>query len=423
MNEDFLHFIWKYKLYQPELFSTDGQPIQVIHPGIKNTDGGPDFFNAKIKIDGTLWAGNVEIHQSEHEWYQHQHHLDPGYNNVILHVVAKQNKHTINASNRKVTVCSLPIPQALEQRYQTLLTNDNWIACEEAISSVTPLTLNQWLDRLLIERLENKSELINELLASTKNNWDQVFFVLLARSFGFGVNGLPFEIMARQTPLSVLLKHSNSLFQVEALLFGQAGFLSKLSPPDAHIRDLKKEYDFLRSKYQLQPINSSMWKFLRLRPVNFPTIRIAQLASFICQTKGHFESLFTLNNTQNRLSTLQTEASAYWSTHYLPGKKSAKTERKTLGKQSKLRIIYNTIIPYLFIYYSKHSNEEQKEKIIDYLYQQPAEKNRIVNKWAELNLVAENEAQAQALLHLKYNYCNHKKCLNCRIGHEVLCKN
>jgi hypothetical protein len=422
MNEVFLQYAWQHKIYHPELVSSEGQTIEVIHPGIKNTDGGPDFFNAKIKIDGTLWAGNVEIHQNADEWYQHQHHTDAAYNNVILHVVKQSSKETLNSNNRKIPVCELKINDNIRQKYQQLYFNDQWIACEHAIKNVSSFELNQWLDRLLIERLESKSQLINELLKSTKNDWDQIFFILLSRSFGFGINGLPFEMMARQTPLNILLKHTNNLFQLEALLFGQAGFLTTPKYEDEYTLELQKEYNFLKAKYQLSSIEQHLWKFLRLRPVNFPTVRIAQLAHLIYLTKGSFDQLLLVKEKFSSFNKLIISTSDYWLSHYQLGHLSKKVSTKILGKQSQHRIIYNTIVPYLFIYTAKHKQEDQKEKIIDYLYQQPTEKNKTIDKWAEIGIVSESEANAQALIHLKNNYCDHKKCLNCHIGFQVLCK-
>ena len=422
MNEDLLQYAWQHKSYQPELLSSEGQSIEVIHPGIKNTDGGPDFFNAKIKIDGTLWAGNVEIHLNDNDWYKHNHHLDSAYDNVILHVVNQTSTDTLNSKNRKIPVCKLHMSKEFVQRYQKLNSNKQWVACEHTITAVNHFELNQWLDRLLIERLEDKSKLINSLLESNKNNWDQVFFILLARSFGFGLNGLPFELMARQTDLKILLKHADNLFQLEALLFGQSGFLNPLKETDDYAIELQKEYHFLKTKYNLKHIDRHLWKFLRLRPVNFPTIRIAQLANLIHVTKGQFDNLLKLDKSSNPLSDLTIDTSNYWLSHYQLGISSKKESKKTLGKQSLSRIIYNTIIPYLFIYAVKHNQEDQKEKIIDYLYHQPTERNNIIDKWAEIGVISENEAQAQALIHLKNIYCNNRKCLNCHIGHQVLCK-
>ncbi len=422
MNEDFLHFIWQHRLYQPKLVTTTNQAIEVIHPGTKNTDGGPDFFNAKIKVGETLWVGNVEIHKDESEWFLHNHHKDASYNNVILHVVLNRSKETINARQRLVPVCELKFNQKLQQKYQQLYFNEQWIACQHEISKLDSFTLDQWFNRILIEKFESKSQLINNLLKETQNDWDQIFLILLARSFGFGLNGLPFELMARQTPLTVLLKHSSNLFQIEALLFGQAGFLNSDYPNDNYANDLKKEYEFLKIKYSLKPIEEHLWKFLRLRPVNFPTIRIAQLAQLIHQLKGQFASIQNINSQESLVKKLSVKTSEYWESHYKLGKTSSKPSIKKLGKQSCLRIIYNSIIPYLFNYASKHSDETQKEKIIDYLYQQPAEANQIINKWQQAGIECKNEAIAQALIFLKKEYCDRKKCLSCHVGHKVLCK-
>ncbi|TRX71388.1 DUF2851 family protein [Carboxylicivirga sp. M1479] len=422
MNEDFLHFIWQYRLYTPQLSTTDKQSIEVIHPGTKNTDGGPDFFNAKIKIDNTLWAGNVEIHQDEKEWYAHQHHHDSTYDNVILHVIEKKGEKTVNSQNRTIPTFQMQVSNDLQSKYQQLYHNALWVPCANHISKVDKFILQQWIDRLLIERLEQKNELIKGLLQAHQNNWDQVLFILLSRSFGFGINGQPFEMMARQTPLTTLLKHADNLFQIEAILYGQAGFLSKSELNDEYIYSLRKEYKFLKLKYGLNPIKAHLWKFLRLRPGNFPTIRLAQLAMLIHKTHGQFEPLLSIDKSMQQFESLNIETSDYWTTHYKFGSTSKKISKKQLGKASQQRIVYNTILPYLFIYAAKHNNQEQKEKIIDYLYQQVNEKNATLNKWNELGVKSENEAQAQALLFLKKNYCDSKKCLNCQIGHKVLCK-
>lgn len=424
MNEDFLHFIWQHHLYQPNtLLTEDGQSLEIIHPGLKNTDAGPDFFNAKIRLNGTLWAGNIEIHLDEADWYKHRHHQDKSYNNVILHVVSKGKSNTTTTSTgRQVPVWKMIFSKNLTDRYQSLFFNNQWVACEDHLPQMDDFFISQWAGRLLIERLEEKSELINQLLKQENNNWDQVFFILLARSFGFGVNGLPFEIMARQTPLKVLLKHANNLFQLEALLFGQAGLLKSPKKTDDYTISLKNEYHFLAQKYHLKNLEPHLWKFLRLRPSNFPTIRIAQLAMFIYITKGLFEDILKSTCIAKTNETLNINASKYWDTHYQLGKNSTANKIKHLGRSSRQIILYNTIIPYLFVYHSRNNNECEKEKIIEMLYQQPAESNSIVERWKKAGIKINNEGQAQAFIFLKNHYCNHKKCLNCRIGHKVLSK-
>lgn len=423
MSEDFLHYIWQHKLYHPGPHKTkDGQSVEIIHPGTKNTDSGPDFFNAKIKIDNTLWAGNVEIHKDENEWFRHKHHIDAAYNNVILHVVEEASGNTNNANMQEIPVLQLSYSKDIQQRYQQLYFNKNWIPCAHSLKKVDLFKLEQWINRILIEKLEEKSHTVNSLLKASKNNWDQVFFIMLSRSFGFGINGQPFEMMARQTPLTVLLKHADNLFQLEALLFGQAGLLKIVNKKDDYTSALIKEYNFLKTKYRLQPVEEHLWKFLRLRPSNFPTIRIAQLASLIHKTKGQFHVLHDSINISQIIKLLDIKTSSYWESHYRPSTESKRKSKKRIGQQSRKRIFYNTILPYKFIYATKQNNEEIKEKIIDYLYQLPAEKNRILDNWKELGLKIENEAAAQALIFLKNSYCNHKKCLNCHIGHEVLCK-
>nr|WP_321405474.1 DUF2851 family protein [uncultured Carboxylicivirga sp.] len=423
MNEDFLHFIWQNKLFHPQNIKTkDGQKLEVIHPGIKNTDSGPDFFNAKIKLDNTLWAGNVEIHIDETDWFNHGHQNDDAYNNVVLHVVNKFGKTTFTQSGREVPAWEMILSDQLMENYQKLFFNSRWIACEDNLSSLEPTILSQWLDRILIERLEEKSELILQLLSTFKNDWDQIFFILLSRSFGFGINGLPFEMMAKQTPLKILLKHSDNITQIEALLFGQAGFLYLSKSEDDYTKILKKEYDFLSSKYQLKATEPHIWKFAKLRPSNFPTVRLAQLAKLIYQLKGSFETLISNVESKSFIKLLNIQASGYWNNHYQLGKTSEQEKVKHLGKTSAQRILYNTIYPYLFVYFDKNNYQQKKENLLELLYKQRPEKNSILSNWEKRGIEIDNEAQAQALIFLKNHYCNHKKCLNCRIGHKVLSK-
>lgn len=423
MNEDFLHFIWQHKLYKLNDQQTeDGQHLEIIHPGIRNVDSGPDFFNAKVKLDGTLWAGNIEIHINESDWNTHGHQNDHAYDNVILHIVANTELGTHTTTGRDVPVWKIEYSNTIAQQYQSLFFNDRWIPCEHDLQHIDQFYFTQWIDRMLIERLEEKSDLINQLLKTYSYDWDQVFFILLARSFGFGLNGLPFELMAKQTPFKILLKHSDNIQQLEALLFGQAGLLTNLKYTDDYTSALQKEYQFLSFKYQLKPIDAHLWKFLRLRPTNFPTIRIAQLACLLYTSKGVFGRIQHDWDSESFSSIRNIKASEYWDNHFVLGKASENNSIKKLGKTSQQIILYNTIYPYLFEYHNLHNNQYEKDKVIDMLHQKPAEKNAITSKWIELGIEISNEAQAQALIFLKKHYCNHKKCLNCHIGHKVLSK-
>ncbi|MCU4176366.1 DUF2851 family protein [Carboxylicivirga sp. N1Y90] len=422
MHEEFLHFIWQHKLYLADkLITSNGETIEVIHPGHINTDAGPDFFNAKIRINNTLWAGNVEIHLSEDDWLNHQHHTNPAYDNVILHVVNSLGSGTKNSKGNTVPVCRIQFQAQILTRYNNLILNKEWIPCQSVISKVDPFILEQWLERLLIEKLEEKSELIKQLLRSNNNDWDQVFFILLARSFGFSTNGAPFEMMARQTPLKTLLKHADNSFQLEAILFGQGGFLNQKFEGNDYFTKLKKEYSFLSTKYKLKSIQYHLWKFLRLRPSNFPTIRISQLANLIYQTKGQFSELLDMDELI-RFEKKRIIASNYWDTHYTFGKSTKKTEAKSLGSFSKKRILFNTILPYQFVYASYHKQDKLKEKIIELFHKLPSERNRLLSNWKEIGINIEHQAHAQSLIFLKNHYCSHKKCLNCHIGHNVLSK-
>lgn len=422
MTEDFLHYIWKYKAFNvPGLKTLEGEPIQVIKTGEHNKDAGPDFFNARIKIGTTTWAGNIEIHLRSSDWKKHFHNNNGSYENLILHLVYENDEEIIH-SGKPVATAELKglVDKKLLHNYRELMTNRSWIPCSNQINSVSDFTLTNWLERLLVERLERKAKVISELLVLNKNDLEETFYIHLARNLGLKVNSLPFELLAKSLPNSFLGKHKSSLFQVEALLFGQSGLLEK-EFNDEYPNQLKKEYAFLKKKFSLQPVESHLWKFLRLRPVNFPTIRIAQLAALIHQSSGLFSKITEAKDVAQLKKLLQATASEYWDTHYLFDKPSPKKVKK-LGNVAIDNIIINTIVPFMFVYASHRGLERYKDKAISFLTQLKTEKNNIVQKFIDLKLKPLNAADSQSLLELKNEYCNNKKCLNCGIGISILSK-
>ena len=423
MTEEFLHFVWTNRLcYQSGQKSIDGQDIEIIHPGIPNFDAGPDFFNAKIKIGSTLWAGNVEIHVREKEWYSHNHHTDPAYDNVILHVVQEKAKGTINSKGNTVPVLEVKYSDHLLYNYNRLLAKSAFVACEKYLPHISSFEFEQWLERILIEKIESKSADIERYLEFANGDWNEVLYILLARSFGFGVNGEAFEMLARSLPFRILLKHSDNILSIEALLFGQSGLL-ETSLPDDYSNKLRKEYDFLSHKYNLKKLDEGLWRFLRLRPHNFPTVRIAQFAMLIHKFHGSFDIIANDPDLAHMESMLMTGVSDYWKNHYRFGKESSKGSDKILGKASAKLIIANSIVPYIYVFAKHKGDTKLQDKAMDLLTQLPPEKNGIVNKWAEKIFAAKDEAQAQALIYLKNYYCNHKKCLSCRIGRKLIVNN
>ena len=417
-DEAFYHFVWQHKLYRTDNLKTvGGLPIEVIHPGLLNHDAGPDFFNAKVKIDGVLWAGNVEIHTKSSDWNLHQHQHNKAYDNVILHVVAAYNTTAQNTLGNKIPTLILDVNPSVYHQYDTLILEKKTIACSKVLPQINSLFLLNYRDRLVAERLQRKSAQIDIILENTKGDWEAVFFQTLCRNFGFGVNADAFERLGKTLSYKLIAKHRNSILQLEALLIGQAGFLEE-SIEDTYFNALKQEYKFLQAKYQLKPLEKHVWKFLRLRPGNFPTIRLAELAHLM---HHHDSLLHQLISTDNKgLEKLfAAETSEYWKTHYQFGKLSNE-RKKTLGTSAIRTILINTAAPVLFCYGKKKDDEKLSNKALSILEELPAEKNHIIQEWDALGIESKNAYDSQAQLQLYNEYCLHKKCLHCNIGHHFL---
>lgn len=417
MKESILHYIWQFRLFPvQDLKTTDGQTVEIIDPGKPNTDAGPDFFNAKIKIDNTLWAGNIEIHSLSSDWVRHHHTTDKAYDNVILHVVNKADANVFRTNGDSVAQLELAVPDHIRINYDELLREKKWIPCADKIHQVPLFLVNDWKNSLLVERLEQKTEMIETLLSQSNNHWEEAFYVSMARSFGFGTNSEAFERLARSLPMSILAKHKDNIFQLEAMLFGQAGLLEN-TVNDEYQLNLQKEYRFLQSKYQLKPIESSEWKLLRLRPDNFPHVRLSQFAALIHRSTKLFSKIIESDNLQVMRGLFICEVSDYWKKHFLFGKESS-VSGKRLGSKSVDILLINTVFPFLFAYFKKkNSDNDIALKLLELI---PAEKNVIIRKWMELGIGAFSAFDSQALLQLKKKYCDEKKCLRCRIGHKVL---
>jgi hypothetical protein len=421
MNEKFLHYIWQNKLFTShDLLSSDKEDIEIIDVGRRNTDAGPDFFNAKIKIGNKLWAGNVEIHTRSSEWTKHKHTNDKAYDSVILHVVKEIDEAVFRSNGEKIPQLALHYPTSLELSYNNLLDNPYRIACENKITAVPPIILHSFLSSLLTDRLSDKTSAIENLLLINKNNWEEAFYITLARNFGFGTNSLPFELLAKSIPLSCLGKHKDNLLQLEALLLGQAGFLPVNSAKkDNYVCLLEKEYAFLKAKYNLKPLTSEQWKMLRLRPSNFPTVRIAQFAALVYNSTKLFSKIVEQPELDFLATLFASQPSVYWENHYLLNGKTTK-KQKELGKTTIHILLINTVIPFLFAY-GKHINDGAlQDKALALLEKIPAEKNSVVNEWGRLGIHAKNAYESQALIQLKKKYCDEKKCLRCTIGHKIL---
>lgn len=421
MQEDFLHYVWKYRLFdQAELATRSGQPVDVLHPGTHNFDAGPDFFNAKLIMDDTTWAGNIEIHWYASEWNRHGHQFDPAYRNVILHVVYEADEDVSSLEGEKIPVIELKhrISALLIHRYQSFLAGQKWVPCAHLIHEVQPAVVYPFLQRLMVEKLEEKSALIYRALDKNKQNWEQAFFEFLARNFGFGVNALPFQLLAQSIPLQVLGKHKNNLTQIEALLFGQAGMLNDVFE-DEYPLQLQREYQHLRKKFDLEPMSGHLWKYSRMRPANFPTIRIAQLAKLISQSSGLFSKLMEAQDIDRLRSMLDVELENYWLHHYTFGKYATK-KIKSVGERSVDIILVNTVIPFLFVYGKHKQDESMMQLALDFMEKIKPESNHVIKKWEESGIKAYHSGDTQALLYLKKQYCSPKKCLTCGIGNVIL---
>lgn len=421
MSEEFLHYIWKFRLFdQLELETIAGEAIEIVKVGEHNFDSGPDFFNSKIKIGKTLWAGNVEVHINSSDWKKHFHQKDKAYDNIILHVVHNADEQLFRKSGDGIPTIEIKnrIDNKIYQNYLNFKSSSDWIPCEKQINRVPDLIINSTIDRLLLERLERKSTSIVESLKLNKNNWEETFYQHFARNFGFKINAEPFELLAKSIPSIVLAKHKNSLLQIEGLLFGQAGLLDQ-HYEDNYIQQLQNEYVFLKQKFKLQSIGSHLWKYLRLRPVNFPTIRITQFANLIFKSSHLFSKIIETESYEKLKELMNVDVSDYWETHYVIDKVS-KFKTKQLGEEAINNIIINTIVPFLFVYGKQKGDEKYIERALQFLEQIKGEQNSIIKKWAGLKLPVKNAYSTQALLQLKNEYCSKKKCLSCSIGNYLL---
>ena len=423
--EHLLHYVWKHKLFPLKVLqTTQGLPVEVIDPGLQNSNAGPDFFNAKLKIGGTLWVGNIEIHMLASDWLRHGHQGDKSYDSVILHVVGKADTEVARTNGEPIPQLILTCPETVRTHYQELRDADQYPACYPVISSLPKFTIHSWMTALQTERLEQKAISIGTRLEHCNHNWEDAFFITLARNFGFGLNGDAFEAWAELLPLRALDKHRNDLFQIEAFFFGVAGLLeeSDLKPEqedDYHLR-LRREFRYLQRKFEYtQVMDAHQWRFLRLRPENFPSVRLAQLAWLYQHADKLFSRLLEAATLSDVRSLLATRTSAYWESHFNFGRISA-NKVKTMGEKSLDLIVINTIVPFLYTYGLHKADEQMCERATRFLEELKAEDNHIVRLWEAAGLGVTNAADSQALIQLRKEYCEKRKCLFCRFGYEFL---
>lgn len=422
MKEEFLHHIWKYGLFNKnDLVTTNGYPVTLLQTGTQNHHAGPDFFNARVNINGTTWVGNVEIHVFEKEWVRHGHQNDKAYDNVVLHVVYKADGVTLNTAGKEIPVVELNARIARRQidLYRSFQNSKKTIPCEGMLPQVDRILRESWLERMVVERIERKSLGLLDRLQHHKGDWQQTMFEQIAVSFGFKVNAQPMEMLARSIPVKLLAKYKHNRILLEALFFGQAGFLNS-NYSDTYPQLLQNEYAFLSHKHELVPLDMKVWKFGRMRPHNFPTIRLAQLAGLIYETRGLFAQIIDQPDAVKLLSLFDISSSEYWQSHYHFEKINAKVSSGLLGKSSRYGLLINTVVPLLFAYSKNTDNALHQDVGMEILELLPEEKNSVVNKMTEIGFGGGNAARSQALLELKSQYCDDKKCLNCAIGAQLL---
>tara|TARA_B100000949_G_scaffold47660_1_gene41407 strand:- start:5105 stop:6412 length:1308 start_codon:yes stop_codon:yes gene_type:complete len=421
MKEDFLHYVWKFQKFDVgSLYTSNGEILHIKNQGSHNLNSGPDFFNAQIELDGQLWAGNVEIHLKSSDWYAHSHEKDSAYDNVILHVVWEHDTEIYRKDGSVIPTFILKekIPKATIQQYQKLFSKGNkWINCENDFKDLDEFKVENWLERLYLERLQHKQEMLLQELKATQNHWESLLFRVLCKNFGLKVNGSSFFSVAKSIDFSVVKKCSHERQDLEALLMGQAGLLEG-ETEDWYFKTLKRRYEYLKHKFQLKNGNVIVPKFFRLRPPNFPTVRLAQFAMLYFEQPSLFSKVIAGQQIEEFYELLNVSGSEYWETHYNFGVGSLQ-RKKRVSKSLMDLLIINTIIPLKFCYAVQHG-KDVSEEILELAAKISSEENTVVKKFNSLKKVSKSACQSQALLQLKTEYCDKNKCLECAIGGYIL---
>lgn len=421
--EDFLHYVWKFQLFTgSSLSTTQFESIEILNAGEHNLNSGPDFSNARAFIGNTLWIGNVEIHLRSSDWYKHGHDLDPAYDNVILHVVGVHDAEIFRSDRSAVPVLEIGriLPESVLSRYLDLIGSFHWIPCQEQIAKIPSIHIHSMLTRAVVERLELKSQQVKALLQEVKGNWEEAFYIYLARNYGFRVNALPFEMLARSLPLNVLKRYVDRPVKIEALVFGQAGLINP-GEMDSYQALLYREYEFLKKKHHLRPIKGYLWKFMRLRPHNFPTRRLAQFADLMVNNDHLFSKVIEAENTAEIIKIFKTSGvNEYWRNHYRFGESSSDISTGNIGESALRGIVINTVAVFLLAFGQASGRQELIDKSISLLELLGPENNSIVKGFNRIGVRAENSLMTQGFIQLKRFYCDEKKCLSCGLGNKLI---
>jgi hypothetical protein len=421
--EMLLQYLWEHRLWeQCDLITTAGQAICVLDPGRRNTDAGPDFFNAKIQIGGHTWVGNVEIHVRASDWHRHHHDNDPAYDSVILHVVGTDDATITRADGQTIPQMVLPFTNDYRERYDSMVSNTAILPCVSDLAHIPPLYITDWITSLGYERLYDKVERIEQLRQRLDGDWAATAYVTLARALGFGINSEPFERLALATPLRILLKHRDDPALLEAALFGQSGFLDTVVDvgEDAdYLRRLREDYAFIKAKYDLQPVNSPGWKMARMRPPNFPHRRIAALVALIADGFKFSRQFSHITDEASARELFKFNIQGYWVNHYTFGRPTAFAP-KALSSDSETSLIINAVVPLMYAYALSFGNDSKLEAAVGLLQSLRPEINSVVSIFTDVGIPCDDAFTSQALIQLRRAYCEPRKCLYCRIGHRIL---
>ena len=430
--EDLVRYVWKHRLFPlTPLLTTDGQEVEVIHPGMENRSDGPDFFNAKVKIAGTLWVGNVEIHGKASDWLLHGHDTNKRYDSVVLHVAGMVDREIVRTDGTPIPQLELKVPEHIINNYAELRKTDHYPPCYRVIPELGNIVIHSFLSSLLYERLDMRSTQIAQRYEAHDKNWDDALFSTIARNFGFGTNGDAFDEWARRMPFRAVDKHADNLQQIEALFFGQAGLLEEDSVPtyykealagDGYFQTLRREYAFLAHKFALRPMDYTTWRLLGMRPANFPHVRLAQLAMLYHERRISVSKLLAATDKSSLTELLRVGTSPYWDTHYTFASTPSAPTKKRVTDNAVTLLLINSVAPFYYSYGRRKDSEQHCEQAVALLEQLKAENNYIIRGWIDCGLIVKHAADSQALIQLKKQYCDHRDCLRCRIGYEYLKK-
>ncbi|MBR6283674.1 MAG: DUF2851 family protein [Muribaculaceae bacterium] len=418
--EQLMQYVWQHRLWCSEdMVTNDGHRIRVLDPGLLNTDAGPDFFNAKVEIDGRVWVGNIEIHVRASDWHRHGHDHDRAYDNVVLHVVDQDDATITRTDGERIPQVVLQVSPQFGTRYASLVNARTQLPCAGELSTLPPLAVTEWLAALAFERLHNKVERLRQLCDLYCGSWEEVCYVTLARTLGFGINNDALERLARRTPLRLLHKHSDSLLQLEALLFGQAGLLDRADDTEPYVQQLRREYAFLANKFSLRPMERESWKLFRIRPQNFPYRRIALLAHYVHDGFNLMQRILEAESEEQLRALFDVELTGYWATHYTFGRTTS-TASSALAESSIDILLINLVAPLYRARGELLGDYALSDRAVELLEMLRPERNRIVSTFGSAGIKADSALTSQALIELRRNYCDTRKCLYCRLGHRLL---